>query len=323
MKIATLVYKKCLITRGTQNRIWSVLRRLLVNLLHDPECIITIHGKPLYLPLSHALPLYLNAHTFYDRLPTRIGEYVRSKYGIIKCIDVGANIGDTIAAFYKDEQDRFLAIEPIKTFYKYLLQNWGATKNIETLFCACGSQNRTISYKVLENAAGSAALARSENGTSIETLSLDHIVAHNPAFEDANILKIDTDGNDFDVINGAQNIIAANQPVTLFECYACTDTPHYVEDFLGTLNLFRNSGYNFFLLYDNFGYLMGKHSLDHTDDLRRLLFYQLTSNFCYFDVLLMKDEDIVPFYTSEIALFVDKMPIKSLQRTAKAAAQIS
>jgi FkbM family methyltransferase len=315
MNLSTLAYKKCLSARGGQRLFWSVVRKYLIRVLNDPDCLMPIHGRNLHLSLSHALPLYLNNHPFYDRLPGRISEYIHRKYGFIKCIDVGANIGDTIAAFYKDEQDRFLAIEPNKTFYKYLLQNWGGDKNVEMLSCACGADSRTETYEVLEKA-GTASLVTSEDGTQIEIRSLDNIVADHKGFADFNILKIDTDGHDFEVIKGAQNIISANLPVILFECEANANNSNYVDDLLGTLNLFSNSGYRHFLLYDNFGYLMGNYSLDHAGDLKRLLFYQLTSNFYYFDICVMTDEDIVPFYSSEIGVFVDAMSDKSLQRTA-------
>lgn len=319
MNISTFVYKKFLSARGVERSFWYIIKKLLINLLHDPGCVMPIHGKPLHLPLSHALPLYLNDWPFYDRLPGRISEYIHRKYGFIKCIDVGANIGDTIAAFYKDDQDRFLAIEPNKTFYKYLVQNWGGgAKNVEIFSGACGAECRTVMYEVLENA-GTASLVTSENGTQIALRSLDNIVAQNPDFADFNILKIDTDGYDFEVIKGAQNIISANLPVILFECYPDAENANYVEDVLGLLTRFSNIGYRYFLLYDNTGYLMGKYSLGHTDDFKRLLFYQLTRNFYYFDILLMKDVDIVPFYTSEIGFFVDAMRDKSLQRSAKAA----
>jgi hypothetical protein len=58
---------------------------------------------------------------------------------------------------------------------------------------------------------------------------------------------------------------------------------------------------------------MGKYLLNDLQGFKNLLFYQLTSNFYYFDILLMKDEDIVPFSSSEITYFINEIPNKSLQ----------
>lgn len=43
--------------------------------------------------------------------------------------------------------------------------------------------------------------------------------------------------------------------------------------------------------------------------------------FCYFDVLVMMDQDLFPFFKAEIDYFVDKLANKSLQRTATTAAE--
>jgi FkbM family methyltransferase len=271
--------------------------------------------------LSHPLPIYLKRHPFYDRLPERISKYVHNRYDHLICIDVGANIGGFIAAFYKHGagNDRFLAIEPNKTFNKYLFKNYGGVDNVKILTFLCSSQSGTGTYKVLEGA-GTASIVNSDNGTVMEIKALDDIVADNPEFLEFNVLKVDTDGHDFEVIAGAKKVIASNLPIILLECDAFSNTA-YVEDCLKTLRFFRDIGYNFFLLYDNFGYLMGKYPLIDLHSFRNLLFYQLTSDFYYFDILLMKDEDVVPFYTSEVAHFVDKMPNETLRQTAKAAAE--
>ena len=134
-------------------------------------------------------------------------------------------------------------------------------------------------------------------------------------------IKNDTDGHDFEVIAGAAKLISSNLPVVLFECDAFANT-NYVEDCLNTLRFFKHNGYNHFLLYDNFGSLMGKYSLSDLSAFQNLLYYQLTSCFYYFDILVMKDDDISLFFKTEIDFFTEKMPNKSLRRTAKAAAEL-
>src|SRR5687768_2322931 len=112
MALASYVYRKCLTSRGRAKRLWTAGRRMLIKLLGDPPCSMPIHGRDLQLPLSHDLPIYLRNHPFYDRLPGRLSDHIHDKYGFLKCIDVGANIGDSIVAFNRHADDVFLAIEP-------------------------------------------------------------------------------------------------------------------------------------------------------------------------------------------------------------------
>ena len=319
MAIATIVYKQYLASgRGIRKRIWSYVRKALIKLLNDPNCSLPIHGRYLKLPLSHSLPDFLRLHPFYDRLPQRISAYIHQKQGHLSCIDVGANIGDTIASFYMKDTDTFLAIEPNPKFNKLLAENWGWNKNIIMVSDICSSDSSEGTFAIQEKN-GTASVLQTENGIKMSKRPLDEIVNDHPSAAKANVLKIDTDGNDFEVIAGAKRLLLQNLPVVLFECQDFENT-NYVEDCLWAMKYFKEIGYNYFLLYNNFGNLMGRYSLSDLSPFKNLLFYQLTSNFYYFDILVMKDEDVFQFYKEEIDYFVDKMPNKSLRGTAIVAA---
>ena len=275
-----------------------------------------IHGRHLKLPLSHSLPDYLKQFRFYDRLPQRISDYIHQQQGHLNCIDVGANIGDTIAAFFRKDTDTFLAIEPNPKFNKLLKENWDWNKNVTVVsdICSSGSSENTF---VIHEKNGTASILQASNGRKMRRRPLDEIVDDYPFAASANILKVDTDGHDFEVLAGSGKLISRNHPIVLFECDYFENT-NYVEDCLRTLRFFEQCGYNHFLLYDNFGGLMGRYSLSELSPFQNLLFYQLTSNFYYFDILVMKDEDIYRFHQAEIDYFTNQMASKSLQRTAAA-----
>lgn len=323
MNIPTIVYKQYLASRGIKKKIWFFIwffiRKAFIKLLNDPICSLPIHGRNIKLPLSHALPDYLSQFCFYDRLPQRISEHIHRTQGHLNCIDVGANIGDTIAAFISKDTDTFLAIEPDPEFNKLLAENWRFNKNVIVIsdLCSSGSDEGTFT---IQKKSGTASIIQVDNGIKINKRQLDEIVnEHNSVTW--NVLKIDTDGHDFEVIRGSQRLIAENLPVVLFECDSFGNS-NYFEDCLETLKFFKQVGYNYFLLYDNFGNLMGKYSLSDLSPFQNLIFFQLTSNFYYFDILVMKDEDIFQFYKTEIKYFANQMPNKSLQRTAIAAAEL-
>ncbi len=67
---------------------------------------------------------------------------------------------------------------------------------------------------------------------------------------------------------------------------------------------------------------MGKYPLSDLSAIRSLLFYQLTSPFHYFDILVMKDADISRFFRTEVDYFVEDIADKSLQLAAMAAVEI-
>lgn len=254
MKIATLVYTQYLTSSGLRKKAWSLVRKAMIKVLNDPTCILQIHGMRLKLPLSHSLPAYLKQFPFYDRLPQRISEYIHQKQGHLSCIDVGANIGDTIASFYKDNEDAFLAIEPNSKFNKLLSENWGWNNNVIVIsdICADCSDEGTF---VIQEKNGTASILQSENAINMRRRPLDEILSDYPFAENVNVIKIDTDGHDFEVIKGATGLLSKRLPMVLFECDAFSNT-NYVEHCLKTLLVFKQCGYKDFLLYDNFGYLV-------------------------------------------------------------------
>lgn len=320
MKIATLVYKKYITSTGVRKKIWQILRKSLIKLLNDPACTLMMHERHLRLPMTHLLPVYLNQFPLYDKLPQRISQYVRQKKGSLNCIDVGANIGDTIASFHPEKTDAFLAIEPNPKFRMFLSENWSWSANITIVSDVCSSGNNKDVF-VIQEKNGTASIFYSEKGEKMNTKTLDEIVCSHPNAMDANVLKIDTDGHDFEVIKGSTGLLSRNLPLVLFECDAFED-PSFVHDCVDALNILKQCGYNYFLVYSNYGYLMGKYSLSNLSPFRNLLFYKLTSDFYYFDILVMKDEDMSQFYPAEIHYFAGRIHNNSMRQTAIAAAEL-
>jgi len=317
VKIATFVYRKYLSSCGFAKMFWGGIRKRLVKLLGDPPCSMNIHGKSLDLPLSHALPAYLYELPFYDTLPGRLSDYLYRKYGVLKCVDVGANVGDSIAAFSRHETDMFLAIEPNPNYSRYLRQNFGDSQNVRILETICSSSSLTGNYEISE-LSGTASITRTEKGSQMLVKTLDSIILDYPEFSNLNMLKIDTDGHDFEVIDGAKKAILKNKPALFFECEAFSGG-NYVENLLNTLKFLKEAGYSSFMMYDNHGYFIGFYSLEDLRPLKNLLFYQLTRTFYYFDLLVMKEEDLVSFLMTEQSFFSQHMTDESLRNAAATA----
>ena len=272
------------------------------------------------MPLSHNLPLYFSSFPLYDRLPERIGKYIGQKRGPLTCVDVGANIGDTIAAFRQNNDDHFLAIEPNPHFAKYLRHNWKDDATVHVLQVICSSDNESGMFKISESG-GTASIVAVEEGNEIESKSLDHITERLGPFAEPHIIKIDTDGYDFEVISGACGVLERTMPALLFEC-ASFSNRNYLADCLRSLQLLNGCGYNHFLVYDNFGNLFGGYQFADLQAFKNLLFYQMTAGSCYFDILVMRDEDLFEFHALEVDFMTQRMKNPALITSAVEASGI-
>jgi FkbM family methyltransferase len=287
--IFSLLYSSQIASRpiSFKRRILAKIRKLICHILGDLPVKMEIHGRLMILPISHELPNYLSLFPNYDRLPRKLSNFLITKKDFIRCIDVGANIGDTVAAFYHD-QSRYLAIEPNPHFYRYLGENWGGYENIITESILCSSVNMSEKFDVIEQK-GTAQMKASESGSDLRQLTLDSIIQMHPEFLECDILKIDTDGFDFKVMMGAKSLIEKSKPAVLFECDDFGNT-EYISQFSECIELFLRSGYRYMLLYDHLGDFMGVFDFEsrHSRTIfENLLKWQEKTQLTYFDILMM------------------------------------
>lgn len=314
--LPTFIYRRLLASGRVGRRAWGLVRAALIRWWGDPACTMVAHGVPLQMPVSHPLPLYLANHPHYDRLPRRLGDFVHERQQRLVVIDVGANIGDTVAAFRSRASDRFLAIEPSSKFHSFLLRNWGREPNVAAVDEACCGDGVEVGLRIVE-ANGTASLAPGSAGNSIRGRTLDAIVADHPFAKDANVLKIDTDGHDFVAIAGADRLLSKNVPAILFECAPFGDGD-YVENCLQTVQRLRGHGYRHVLVYDNFGNLLGRYSLDDLAAFRDLLLFQVASERLYYDVLTLRPDDLEAFHRSERDYFAGYARSRLMHRSMAA-----
>jgi FkbM family methyltransferase len=277
---------------------WNLIRKFYILILNDPASETVINGVRIKLPLSHQLPIYLSEHKEYDKLIGRISSWLRTNLESITYIDVGANIGDTIAHLNPTFKDLVVAIEPNETFFSFLKTNYGGQKNIIIIKSICASKAENTGF-IFEEKNGTASLLRSENAIQKESITIDLISNQTLNMNRIDLIKVDTDGFDFEVIKGAESTIATNNPVFLFECDIFNNI-NYVSDINKTLDLFHSCGYNEFLAYDNFGYLIGKYSITDREWFLQLISYQCSGGMYYFDLLFIKDDKLSEFYQSEL-----------------------
>jgi FkbM family methyltransferase len=232
-------------------------RRLIVR-LSNPLVEIRVAGAPLLAPLSHDLPLYQRSFAHYDTALPRLARHLQAARGVpLVVVDVGANIGDSAAALLASPDTRVLAIEGEERFFRLLTANVTANRTpwgdrLTPVHCLLGERAETVAATI-DVRRGTGRLRPSKKVIALRTLA--DVVDEHPAFRDAGLVKIDTDGFDIAILRGARPWLSAARPVLFFEY-----DPHFwrpiTPDGARVFRELADVGYGHLLAYDNFGWLL-------------------------------------------------------------------
>lgn len=231
----------------------------------------------LLLPDDHQLDQYQASWHRYDTALGYIAQAVFQKYPQASAIDIGANVGDTAALIQTYQDVPILCIEGNPEFLEFLHYNASIIGNIETEESFVGADGDIVNFEHMDSHDGTASIVKAVNSDGLfltELKSLERILQEHPAFQNSKLLKIDTDGFDFSIIQKSISAISDLQPVLYFE-YDIFFTPDARSESLKTLEMLIDRGYKNFILYDNYGnYLLSLSSQDYDKfiDLNTYLF---------------------------------------------------
>lgn len=126
-------------------------------------------------------------------------------------IDVGANVGqfNFFGRKYLGAR-RIVSIEPVRECYQLLLQN--AQVGADCLCCAVSNQERELLFHVAQESSQLSSYLPDEDACyresyAVPVRSLDSIAAE-LVLERIDLLKIDTEGSEFDVLKSAENLLS-------------------------------------------------------------------------------------------------------------------
>lgn len=128
----------------------------------------------------------------------------------VKIIDIGANKGQTIERFKEMfEQPRLYSIEPTKKIFNDLKKKYDDKENIRTFNFAIGEKNSKKKFYNYKNSElNSFFEIKDKTQKKIEEVKIDVITldyfCKKQKFNDIDILKIDTQGNEKSVLIGAK-----------------------------------------------------------------------------------------------------------------------
>jgi FkbM family methyltransferase len=251
---------------------------------------VQVGNYKLFADAQHPIESYLAQHKYYAHNLTRIAKHLESKYQQYAIIDVGANIGDTIALFRSAGVNQLIyLIEGEPLYFSLLKKNLEQFDNAKIFETFLGEDD-LVQEGAIESDRGTAKVTANVN-KQISIKKLDSLAAENN-FEPVKLLKVDTDGFDFKVLRGSFDYIKKHKPVLFFE-YVAIYLKEQGEHGTQTLYSLQQLGYNKAIYYDNYGKMLISITLDNHLQVEQLFIYMSdkTGAFQYYDVCVFHTDD--------------------------------
>lgn len=213
-----------------------------------------------------------------------------------RVLDVGANVGDTLAIIRTHCDAPVLAIEGDGPSFELLARNVTMFPGAEALKAFLGERVESISADIRQVGWNATLLPTKPTtvggaGEVVHLDTLDRILSGREERADYRFLKIDAEGFDFRIIRGAKEFLSDIHPVLFFEYNRGSADPPG-EDAIATLAGLAGMGYRDMLVFDAGGRLVLRANLSMADLIRDLHDYiQGGMGMGYFDVCLFHASD--------------------------------
>jgi FkbM family methyltransferase len=221
-----------------------------------------VYGQLLSMPSKHPLPSTMAIFPQHNRplgLAAEVLSHSNTDQELLAAIDVGANIGDTVALIEQHSPDAwtYLCIEPDPVNAEFCVANHAgnARVQIERVFIGedeganvwlqdDGRANPSTRRDALDEVS-------SESGTG-KLVRLDTAAAPFALCHGIDLIKVDTEGYDFHVLRSGQTLLNKYKPVLFFELFPAllheaSDCVQSGFDYLAQL------GYRHFIFFTNQG----------------------------------------------------------------------
>lgn len=213
-----------------------------------------VGGLDLEFPPHSRIP---EAYAFYPdyglELVTAAG-LVAAKYPSGIGVDVGANVGDTIALMRRQTTAKIHAFEGDQETLGYLRRNASVLGDVEIVpqFLDAVPQQTAIQT---DKAGWNTTLQPAADGKPVSFTTLDEYFANRPDAAAVKLIKIDCEGYDNRVLRGGRQLLARSHPIILFEYHArCLHALH--EDGPSVFADLAALGYETVVLFDHAGNLI-------------------------------------------------------------------
>jgi FkbM family methyltransferase len=263
---------------------------IIYNKLTTSEETKFVIGKyQLQMPKT-SLAKFQRTYPLYDRFLPVLAKYLPGKGTII---DVGANIGATTIALIQKCQNSFICAEPSDLYGPFLHTNINnlapedkARISIVKKLVGTGNIKGT-----LDHGKGTATLKVTTLQADPNSATLDSIA---DGINNLELVKVDTDGFDFDVLLSGSETIGRLEPILFWENEISEDFQY--EGFRTLYNMLEAKGYRYIYIFDNYGNLITEennfNTLQHINTyVYSMKKFQSTRTFYYTDILAATEKN--------------------------------
>lgn len=198
---------------------------------------------------------------------------IAKKYPDCSMLDIGANVGDTIAVVKSVINIPIIAIEGDEFTYKFLQKNSPLFEHLYTINQFLGEESKDQIASTIKEGWNTTIIPNSTNdgtGKLIKLKSLDEVlITHELFSRNLKLLKIDAEGFDTIILRGATAAISRHNPVLYFE-YNRENMDIIEEDGLSTLFSLVKYGYDKIAILDNHNRCLIHTSLAEKDIIKQL-----------------------------------------------------
>jgi FkbM family methyltransferase len=242
-------------------------------------------------------------HPDYTGMLARIVAIVVRKYPDASMIDVGANVGDTVAVARSAAAIPVVCFEGDPAVFPFLERNIRQFPGVTAHRVFLGERTETIAVDVDKAGWNATIVPRASGATqALELRALDDFLAAHPVAGRPRILKVDAEGFDARILRGAARLLAEQRPVVLFE-YNRYNMAAIAEEGWPLFGWLRGLGYSRAFFYDAAGRFVLAAVLEAGELVRDLHEYADGWNapVSYFDVCAFHsdDDDIASTFAAE------------------------
>lgn len=287
------MHMKKMLKQLTPPLIYTIYRKIfLKNNFYDKDRFYTINNRNIFLPAGHKLDLYQSIYKRYDKFLPHCASFINDGF----IIDIGANVGDSVYGMLNTSSTHFICIEPEPNFYSLLKNNIESLeesikKRIKIFNIAISSTEISIDLKIENGTAHRISSIKSTiPATSLDSFIRDNFEHLSP--EDCRLIKIDTDGFDYDCILSGGNFFSKTSAYVFWETLFSDE--YALNNYTRACQFLIKNGYIKFYIFDNFGNfitpIQGKdiiYFLQYYDEIRH---YE--SAIPYYDIFACKEKCI-------------------------------
>jgi FkbM family methyltransferase len=263
-----------------------------------------VYGRDLVMPAEHpVLPTVASFPLFNRPLGLAVAALPRTER-LLSIIDVGANIGETVAVIEEMNPDKcmFLCIEPEHELAEFCRRNYATNQRVLIREAFIGEQrDGTVMVEDDGRANPATKICNDPSGQKLRTL--DDVVSDFVDRHGVDLIKTDTEGFDLTILRSAELVLRKHMPALYFEWYP--ELLRKVDDCPGGIFQFlRQFGYRHWVFFTARGELHCELT-EPTDRALAVLANVASSrpDITYFDVFSSPNETVTHALTDSYLRF--------------------